>query len=299
MIEKKSYLVVGADSLVGGGLLRALVRRGHHAYASTRRRDTVSDQRVYLDFESDEPFKAPPDVGYAFIVAAATNYDRCEKDPLAYKINVELIPRLIRDLLQQGLFVTFISTNSVFGGERPWPREEDPHDPVIAYAKQKDEAEKAVRQYASDLKATDRLNIVRLTKILDRTTSPIPNWIDTWNRGDAIQPFSDLIFAPMSVKFVGEALATIGEKRVPGDLHLSGADNVSYVNFATALANELGIDSKLIAPSTATEKGIHIAFKPRFSGLGMHRTTELTGLRPQTLTDAINDLWTPSTVLEN
>jgi dTDP-4-dehydrorhamnose reductase len=245
-----------------------------------------------LDFESDDAFKAPRDVGYAFIVAAATNYDRCEKDPLAHKINVELIPRLIASLLEQGLFVTFISTNSVFGGERPWPHEEDPHAPAIAYAVQKDDAEKVIRASAKALKVEQRLNIVRLTKILDRNTSPLPNWYEAWQRGEAVQPFSDLIFTPMSVQFVGEALAVLGEQRVPGDLHLSGADNVSYVDFASALAMAKGIDPRLIVPTTATAKGIHIAYKPRFSGLGMQRTTALTGVHPQTLAGVVRDLLT-------
>ena len=291
-MRNDSYLVVGGDSLVGGGLLRALTRRGHNTYASTRRRSSVDDRRVYLDFESDDAFKAPQDVGYAFIVAAATNYDRCEKDPLAHKINVELIPQLIISLLKQGLFVTFISTNSVFGGERPWPHEEDRHAPTIAYALQKDDAEKLVRASAKALKMEHRLNIVRLTKIMDQRTSPLPNWFEAWQRGEVVQPFSDLIFAPMSVQFVGEALAVLGEQRVSGDLHLSGADNVSYVDFASALALEKGISSSLILPTTAIAKGIHIAYKPSFSGLGMQRTTALTGIHPQTLAGVVKDLLT-------
>ena len=294
MINKKSFLVVGGDSLVGGSLLHSLLKRGHRAYSSTRRADTLDDTRVYLDFESDEPFTAPLDVGYAFIVAAATNYDRCEKDPLAYKINVEFIPRLIASLLEQGLFVTFISTNSVFGGDRPWPSEDDPHAPGIAYAKQKDQAETIVKASAKILSAEQRLSIVRLTKIMDRNTPPLPNWLESWQRGTVVQPFSDLIFAPMSVQFVGESLARLGEQRISGNLHLSGEENVSYVDFALALLSAKGLSSKLIEPTTATAKGIHIAYKPRFSGLGMHRTTAMAGVHPQNIADVVKDLLSDS-----
>jgi dTDP-4-dehydrorhamnose reductase len=288
--EEPGYLVVGGDSLVGGGLVEALKRRGHRVVASTRRRDTAGSGRVFLDFESAEPFVAPADVHSAFVVAAATNYDRCENDPLARVINVELIPKSVASLLEQGLFVTFISTNSVFGGERPWPGEDDPHDAQIAYARQKSEGEVVIREAADRLGAAGRLTIVRLTKIMNAAVWPLPAWFAAWARGEAVQPFADLIFAPISVRWVGEALAMLGEKRLSGNLHLSGAENVSYVRLAEALADRLGVDRSLIHPTTATEKGVHIAFKPRYSGLGMARTTRLSGIEPQPFQALIDDL---------
>jgi len=290
MTEKTAFLVVGGDSLVGGGVLAALARRGRAAYGTTRRRDTVGPSRVLLDFEQPDAFVAPSDAGVALVIAAATNYDRCATDPMARITNVELIPRSIGRLLEQGLHVTFISTNSVFGGERPWPSEDDPHAPGIPYAAQKSEGEAAVREVAVRLGAMDRLNIVRLTKIMNAGVSPLPAWFAAWKRGETVEPFADLIFAPISVRFVGEALATIGEARLSGNLHLSGAENVSYSDFAAALARRLGVDAALIRPTTATAKGILIAFKPRFSGLGMARTTALTGIAPQPLDALLDDI---------
>ncbi|HLI11526.1 MAG TPA: sugar nucleotide-binding protein [Alphaproteobacteria bacterium] len=288
--DRDGFLVVGGDSLVGGRTVLALERRGALVLASTRRRETVNARRVYLDFESDAPFRAPPEVGHALIIAAATDYNRCEKDPLTHHINAQCIPRLAASLLRQGLFVTFISTNAVFGGERPWPAEDDPHAPGIAYARQKSEGEKSIRSAARDLNALSRLSVVRLTKILAPGVSPLPAWFAAWARGEVVTPFSDLTFAPMSARFVGEALATIGEKRVSGNLHLSGAENVTYVDLAEAFARKLAIDARLIAPTTAVERGINILFKPRYSGLGMSRTTRLTGIAPQPLNDVVDDL---------
>jgi len=290
MTQAPGFLVVGGDSLVGGGVVAALRRRGQRFLASTRRKNTLNAERTLLDFESTEPFRAPAGMDYAFVIAAATNYERCENDPLAKVINVELIPRAVASLLEQGLFVTFISTNSVFGGDRAWPHEDDAHAPGIAYANQKSQGEAVIRAAAETLGASNRLNIVRLTKIMNATVSPLPAWVASWKRGEVVQPFSDLIFAPISVRFVGESLATLGERRIAGNLHLSGQDNVSYVDLAHALARRLGVDERLIAPTTSTEKGVNIPFKPRYSGLGMTRTLQLGGVGPQPLDGVIDDI---------
>jgi dTDP-4-dehydrorhamnose reductase len=284
------FLVVGGDSLVGAGLVRTLARRGHRVFASTRRRDTLTPERIFLDFESAQSFRVPAGIDYAFVIAAATTYVRCETDPLAKVINIELIPRLVGALLEQGVFVTFISSNLVFGGQRPWPHEDDSHAPGIAYAWQKSEGEARIRTVADRVGASEQLNIVRLTKIMNASVPPLPAWFTEWNCGRVIEPFSDLIFAPMSVSFVGEALATIGERRVAGNLHLSGAANVTYVEFAHALARRLGVATALIQPTTAVAKCVNIPFKPRFSGLGMTRTTQLIGCKPQQLDQVVDDL---------
>lgn len=291
MRKRNDFLVVGGDSLVGGGLVRALTARSHSTYATTRRRNMLDDRRLFLDFEADDAFVPPAGIGYAYVVAAATNYERCERDPMAHRINVELVPRLVASLLERGIFVAFISTNSVFGGEQPWPGEDAAHAPGIPYARQKSDAERAIREASRRLGADERLAIIRLTKILDRGTPPIPNWLETWGRGEAVSPFADLIFAPMSVQFVGNALATLGEKRISGNLHLSGERNVSYVTFAESLADKVGVPRSLVSPTTATDRGVRIAFKPTYSGLGMRRTTELSGILPQSLADVVGDLF--------
>jgi dTDP-4-dehydrorhamnose reductase len=286
------FLVVGGDSQVGAELFRVLERRELPAFSTTRRSETAGGRRIFLDFESPTVPQLPREVDYAFLVAAATPYELCERDPLARRTNVELIPRLAATLLERGIFVTFISSNAVFGGERPWPAETDPHAPGIAYARQKSEGEAAIRSAARQLGAEERMAIVRLTKVVDPATSPLPSWLSAWERAEPVEPFADFIFAPISTRFAGDALATIGESRVTGQLHVSGAANVSYLDLANALADALGVDARLVSPTTADSRGVHIAFKPTYSGLGMTRTTELTGIAPQQLTGLVEDLVT-------
>jgi dTDP-4-dehydrorhamnose reductase len=296
MLKKPAFMVVGGDSHVGSSLLDSLNMRGHKTYSTTKRINTLTESRIFLDFEKIAEFNLPIDVGYVYVVAAATNYERCENDPSTFKINVELIPDFIRSLLAKGIFVNFISTNSVFGGEVPWPKENDIHNPRIAYARQKHLAEISSASYAANLRAENIFSIVRLTKVLGPDTAPIPGWIEDWNNKKVVNPFSDLIFAPISVGYVGESLAKLGEKRISGNLHLSGSINLSYVEFANAIANHLNIPKSLIDPTTSSERNITILFKPQFSGLDMKNTTKLSGIEPQELGAVIADLFNSRTI---
>lgn len=291
MTSSSSVLVLGGDSLVGRAVIRSLKDQGNQVYSTTRRRHSLAANRLFCDIELLDSLAFPSVVGSVIIIAAATNYDRCANDLKARVINVELIPRLAKSFLEKGLHVTFISTNSVFGGETPWPSESAQHAPGIAYAQQKSDGEKAIQQAAEELGASEKLCITRLTKILAVDTSPIPAWLDSWSRGLPVEPFADLVFAPMSVAFVGKSLAYIGEKCFFGNLHLSGSENISYVAFAYAIARKLGVPPSLIQPTTSIEKVVHIAFKPSYSGIGMERTTALTGLKPQPLDQVLNDLF--------
>ncbi len=287
----KATIVIGADSFVGSRLIEKLQAHGHKTYGTTRRRDTLSPERIFFDFSTPGESDFPKDAGRAIIVAAAIDYAGSASQPQSHEVNVVHTPRLVGRLLARGMYVLFVSSNSVFGGELAWPAEEAPHDARFPYAIQKDLAEKGILREAGLCQAQDRLAIVRLTKVLDRSTSPIPAWLKSWSQNEPVRPFADFVFAPVSRDFAANALAVIAEKEIPGPLHISGAENINYLDFAKVLAKALKIDSALIEPTTAVAEGVEIPFKPRFSGLGMERTTRLSGLMPQSVSSVINDIF--------
>lgn len=295
-MSESAHLVIGADSLVGSCLIETLRERGHRVFGTTRRKETLSADRLFLDFEDPAPPALPDEIEYVHVVAAATDYTRCAVRPECHTVNTVHTPRLVEALLRRGLFVSFISSNSVFGGDRPWPDEDAPHDARFPYAVQKSLAEEGVRRAARECAAEHRMAIVRLTKVMDASSSPLPTWLNSWQRGQTVRPFADLIFAPVSRRFAARALAVIAEKRVAGALHLSGADNITYVDFAHILVKALGVAPGLIAPTTAVAQGVDIPFKPRFSGLGMSRTTARTGIQPQAPEDVAADILLPGSI---
>ncbi|MET1027300.1 MAG: sugar nucleotide-binding protein [Dongiaceae bacterium] len=289
-MTQQRFLIVGGDSLVGGSLLAALRDRGHKAIGTTRRTGISDAGRLHLEIRRVTKADLPSNIDHVYLVAAISNYGQCETDPAAWPTNVEAIPRLAGFFLEQGARVTFISTNMVFGGGRDWPGEDDSHHPTIAYARQKVAGEAAIRDIAMRLGASERLNIVRLTKVVGPDTSPFPDWLSALDRDQPIKPFSDLNFAPMSLDYVGRSLAWLGEKWVPGNLHLSGAENVDYASFARRLVAALGKPGTLVQPATSTEMGVKLVIRPLCAGIGMARTQQLAGLQPEPQDDVIRYL---------
>lgn len=285
--EKKNFIVVGGDSFLGTSLISQLKDQGHNVVSTTRRKDALSFDKVFLDIRESDNFKISEGVDCVFIVAGVTNYGQCETDPEAWGVNVEAIPHLASRFLKAGSFVYFISTNSVFGGDHPWPGEDDLHYPNIAYSRQKSESEVAIRNHAKKLGYLHQLAIVRLTKIVAPGTLPFPQWIEDWGNGQIVTPFEDLIFAPISLGFVARSLATLGENPLAGNFHLSGTKNITYCDFARALAKKMGFPDSLISPTTSLIKGIKVLYLPKYSGIGMEKTSKLTGIAPESLDSVV------------
>lgn len=282
-------LVVGANSLVGGGLLAEFTRAGQGSYGTTRRSGSVAGDSLYLDLADDNlQLAVPKNVGVVFLVAAMANYRVCEVDPLAYQVNVTNTIRLAGQVWKQGRRLVFISSNSVFGGDRPYCHEDDVVSPGIAYSRHKADAEAGLKALAGEMDATGRLTIVRLTKVLTTRVPPLPVWFERLDAGESIQPFADMTFAPISLGRTVAALRHIGNSGLPGVFHISGADNVTYLDFARCLVAEMGMSPELVVPTTAEAVGAELAWNPRYSGIAMVRTKELLGIEPESLESVVS-----------
>jgi len=285
----KCILIVGGDSFLGKTLTTHLFALGHSVTTTTRQKEQVGPNKIYVDL-AQLPNQIPVGFDVCILLAGIWNYQECESSPLAWTVNVDNMQLFAGQLLKSNSHVTFVSSNTVFGGHRPWCNEDDPHTPAFAYAKHKAAGESAILKTAAAGSAEDRLSIVRLTKILGVETSPIPSWLDDFAAGKPVTPFSDLIFSPVSIEFAAKGVAQIALSELHGNFHLSGKENIDYFRFAINLAENFGFDPSIIIPITSTEAGISIPFLPAYSGLGMNRTQSMVGISPQPLVDVMNDL---------
>ncbi|MEW6368781.1 MAG: sugar nucleotide-binding protein [Acidobacteriota bacterium] len=280
-------LVIGADSRIGAEMLRACETMGSVVIGTSRRR-APGPGRVYLDLGSGHlRLDLTQAYDIAIMAAAIGGFEACETHPQAEQVNVVAPETIARQLIGDGRRVVFISTSSVFDGSRPYCAEEDVPSPVCAYSRQKAEAERRLRL----IPGFDRLGaIVRLTKVLSPETPPLPAWFAALEKGSEIRPFSDLIFAPISVQFAALGIERIATSGSSGVFHLSGANDVTHEQFARALMAGLRAPEELVNPTTSHASGVRILYQPRHGALGMKRTQATLGIAPQEVAGVVRDL---------
>src|SRR5688572_12739688 len=116
-----SGLVVGADGLIGRALLAELRAAGWAAAGTTRR---AKGQEDLIGFDlTDLPDRLMRDARLerlvvqgplsVFLLAAATSYERCAKDPIGTRlVNVDHTVELARQLMQREAFAVFPSSSA-------------------------------------------------------------------------------------------------------------------------------------------------------------------------------------------
>lgn len=280
------YLIVGGDSLIGAHLARRLAGTG--TVVSTTRRPGSPGQ-VFLDLmtgDTDAACATKADV--AFVCAAMTNIKSCEADPLASsRINVTETVKLVERLVGEGCFVVFLSSNTVFDGDTPFPDEDAPYSPTTEYGRQKRAAEEQILGLGKDAK---RVAIVRLSKVVAPESGMAADFMRRLRDGSPCPAFTDLFLCPASLAYVGAGLMAVAAARIPGVFHLSGTDEMSYTQFALHLAGRIGADPGLVVPGTSSEAGVSVLFRPVHPALGMARTSRLLGLAPEQLDHMMNEL---------
>lgn len=256
--------------------------------ASTRRTGKTDRDRFFLDLAAPDPAENLPDSSAPIlIVAAITGFDACKNDPASAIVNIKAPVVLAKAALAAGRRIIFVSTSSVFAGDIPLCNEYDEVRPQAIYSRQKAEAE---RQLSALPCWPLQGSIVRLTKVLAPSTPPIPVWRDALNRGKQISPFSDMVFAPISLQFASCNLIRIALSDLCGNFHLSGASDITYVEFARRYVEAHNCSEALVVPTTSAQAAVDLSFSRRFGALGMIRTQQLTSIEPQKVGDVVADL---------
>lgn len=202
--------------------------------------------------------------------AALANLDVCEQQPdLAQRMNVDLAAEAAQACAQTGARLIHISTDAVFDGQRGDYTEDDQTNPINVYARTKLEAEQKVLEANPDALVA-RVNFYGWSLGGERG---LGEWFyNNLSAGKPIRGFTDVFFCPLQVNELVDTLVALTEKKVSGIYHVVSSEKMSKYDFGVNLAQQFGLDSSLISPSSWKEAGLKASRSPNLT----LRTDKLT-----------------------
>jgi dTDP-4-dehydrorhamnose reductase len=286
-MRSRNFLVIGGDGQLGSSLASHLTQTGQHVHANYFFNDQICTGSSFLDLRGDiSNWQIPEPIDVAFLCAAVTSLDQCRTQPEeTKKINVENTLSLAKRISQTGAALFFPSSNLVFDGLVPFRKATDPVGPRCEYGRQKLETERGLTAL------TERVSIVRFTKIIGPGMALIQNWITDLRQGKMIHPFSDMVLSPVSLRFATEAIIAIMQREGYGLWQVSAREDVTYEQMARYLARKMGISQKLIEPIRVDQSGLRFETLPEYTTLDTTRLQEELGLEPPKVWDVLNEVF--------
>jgi dTDP-4-dehydrorhamnose reductase len=165
---------------------------------------------------------------------------------------------LAERLLANDIHVLFLSTNQVFDGSVPHVLAVAPTAPVSEYGRQKARAEVALREMmARGAPAA----ILRLAKVISSRTPLLRDWATALRAGKPIRAFHDMTMSPVAADLVARTIEALMADRATGIFQLSGPRDVTYERAGHFLAERLGADVSLVAPTSVAKAGWRRAWR--------------------------------------
>lgn len=261
MPRPASVLVVGGDGLIGASLVDRLRFDGVDVYSTSRR--AVSKATIHLDLAAPDTWPALPKVAAAVLCAGNTSISACANDPAGTAVvNVAGLSALADRLAVHADMVLLLSSNQVFDGSIARRGRDDEYCPACQYGRQKATAEAHVLGLNGGA-------VLRLTKVLSPGLPMLSAWRRNLAAGQPVTPFSNFPLAPVTIGFAVDTVVDILSGGQPGVYQASGADDLTYVELAYALAGHLSADPDLVTPTEAAPAQLGFERLPRYSTLEM------------------------------
>jgi dTDP-4-dehydrorhamnose reductase len=287
-----SFLVTGANGLVGSRLCRLLAQRGAEVIAAGRgpaRFDPLPGVRyVEVDLTAPDQVRAllaahKPDV--VVNPASMTDVDGCERTPHeAYLANAALPAQLAELSKSQGFHLLHVSTDYVFDGANGPYATDDVPNPRGVYAITKHIGEQAVRALAGSWA------IARTAVVYGWPTAGRNNFgawlVSSFAEKKPVKLFSDQFVSPSLALNVAAMLAELAERKLTGIWHTSGSTVIDRVAFGRALCEVFGFDATLITPTLLADLKLASPRPPR-SGLKIDATAATLKAQPLALAESL------------
>ena len=207
--------------------------------------------------------------------AAATAVDWCENHPVeTNRINVQASAHLAKLAAELKAKFVYISTDSVFDGARGNYSESDLPCPLNMYARSKLSGERAALRENPDALVV-RVNIYGWNA---QEKQSLAEWIlgELLARRE-VSGFTDVIFSPLLVNDLADALLRMVDLQLSGTYHVTGSQAISKFEFARILARIFGADDALIVQARVADAKLR-APRPRNTSLNTQKLQRALGM---------------------
>ena len=273
------WMVTGAGGMVGTDLTEELLSRGEDVIAVTKSDLDIADSRLVEAFVRE---KRP-----SIIVncAAYTRVDDAESNEnVANAINGSSVELLASAANGVDAMLVHISTDFVFDGSKRTPYEvNDPTNPLSAYGRSK-----LLGEFAA---SHARKHLVLRTSWLFGAHGP--NFVESIHnqirKGTSpLRVVDDQRGRPTYTPHLANAILRLARNDdARGIVHYADEDECSWYDFAQAIVEELGGETKVMPVST--EEFPRPARRPAYSVLSTERYERLTGVKPESWRDGLRD----------
>ena len=262
-------LVTGASGLLGASILMQAREQGRTVAGISKRnilRGPGFDcHQVDLeDFDATRRIVAALRPASIIHSAAATQVDWCEDHgEQTDRLNVCVSSFLAALAAEMGASFLFVSTDSVFDGEKGDYSEEDPPAPLNVYAKSKLAAEKEV----SGIHPSPLIVRVNMYGWNAQEKKSLAEWVlGELRAGKQVPGFTDIHFCPILGNHLAEIFLSMLDRGLTGTYHVAGAESISKYEFAKRVAGTFGLRADWVVAARASEAKFR-APRPRNTSL--------------------------------
>lgn len=275
--------VTGASGMLGSEVAYRAVKEGHEVISALRKRDwggpEIGEPCVVMSNEEMGRIICDMCPDLVIHCAAHTDVDDCEDRPFeAWESNVELTRIVAEAARMTSAWMTYISTDAVFGTDETAPSEETVLNPQSVYGRSKAAGEWVTADYCQK-----HHNILRVSSIYSGKYWARRHFaqsvVDKLQNGKEVIAWRQ-VTCPTLASSAAERVVEAATLFIPGKLHISDNAPASRGYFAQCIASRFNIKDPKIKEIEMPTAGV----APRASNQVMNIAKSIWVLKSQPLT---------------
>lgn len=288
---KERLLIIGGSGLLGSNIVRTAAQN-FEVYASYYSHPVQISSCSFMPLDIKDRHetlsllrKVRPEL--VIHTAALVDVDYCEEHPgEAWLINADGAENVALASKKVGAKLIYISTDSVFDGEKGMYTEADVPHPINIYAKTKREGEIRVQRSLPD-------SLIIRTAFYSWSLPgrhSLAEWVITeLKKENSLRMFTDVFFSPIPADALVEAMLEMYRKGLTGIYHVGGTERCSKYAFGLEIARIFGFNDSYIQPSTLAEAKLK-APRPKDLSLNISKVVNSANIHLPNLREGIFQL---------